>query len=407
MKRSFTLLIALLTKARRDSRFPLPFACRLCAGARQQSPPDRRNRDGATAIDRFSLALIAISLVTGSACSNSNAKDAPAKPHPLQLKIAVAEQRTVSDTLEIPARIQADPARVVHVYPPAGGRLVRVWVRPGDIVRRGQVVAVLESSDVAQARSDLTRARAEADRSERDLQRSMQLLEHGATSERQFEDAKAQEIETASELARARARLQVLGATPNGSGNEVDLEAPIAGTVLDIGSTTGELSKSTDNANPICTLADLSTVWIMGDVFEKDLPDVRAGEPITLTVNAYPGRQWEGKISLVSEAVDPNTRTVKVRVISPNPKRELKPDMFASLQVRRPSTTALVIPASALLHEGGDTTVMVKNGDNNYERRLVAFRPLGRDNVIITSGLKPGEAVVTEGAALLRSNGDE
>ena len=355
----------------------------------------------------LSLLLIAGLLIAATACSNSNARNVAASPKPLQLKTAVAQEQMVSDALQIPAKIQADPARVVRVFPPAGGRLIRVTVRPGDFVGKGQVLAVLESSDVSQARSDSTKAEAEADKSSRALERAKLLFDHQVISEREYEDAKAQQIEDASELQRAKARLQVLGAPPNGGDNEVNVKAPIAGTVLDIGSTTGELSKSTDNANPICTIADLSTVWVMGDVFEKDLPDVHGWEPVTLTVNAYPGRQWDGKISLVSQAVDPNTRTVKVRVILANTKRELMPDMFASLQVRRPSRAALVVPASALLHEGGDTTVMVKNGDNNYERRLITVRPLGSDSAIVISGLKPGEIVVTEGAALLRSNGDE
>jgi cobalt-zinc-cadmium efflux system membrane fusion protein len=358
-------------------------------------------------MNRVYVLLIAISLTAASACSSGNARDVSATPKPLQLKTVVAQERTVSDTLQIPARIQADPARVVRVFPPAGGRLIRVTVRPGDYVRKGQVVAVLESSDVSQSRSDLIKAQAEADKSQRALERSQLLFNHKVISEREYEDAKVQQIEDASELQRAKARLQVLGASLTGAGNEVNVKAPISGTVLDLGSTTGELSKSTDNANPICTIADLSTVWIMGDVFEKDLPDVHVGEPITLTVNAYPDRQWDGKISLVSQAVDPNTRTVKVRVISANPKRELMPDMFAALQVQRPAKRAVLIPASALLHEGGDTTVMVKKSDNDYERRLVSVRPLGRDNVVVTGGLNPGEAVVTEGAALLRSNGDE
>jgi len=358
-------------------------------------------------MNRFYLVLIAVSLAAATACSKGNAKDVGAPPKPLQLKTAVANEQMVSDTLEIPARIQADPARVVRVFPPAGGRLIRVTVRPGDFVAKGQIVAVLESSDVSQARSDLIKAQAEADKSSRGLDRAKLLFDHQVISERDYEDAKAQQIEDASELQRTKARLQVLGASLMGADNEVNVKAPISGTVLDIGSTTGELSKSTDNANPICTIADLNTVWIMGDVFEKDLPDVHVGEPITLTVNAYPNRQWEGKISLVSQAVDPSTRTVKVRVVSANSKREFMPDMFASLQVKRPARAALVVPASALLHEGGDTTVMVKKADNDYERRLVSVRPLGTDNVVVTDGLKSGETVVVEGAALLRSNGDE
>jgi membrane fusion protein, heavy metal efflux system len=358
-------------------------------------------------MNRLYIPFVFVALLAATACNSGQAKNAEAHPRPLELKTAVAEVRSVSDTLEIPAKIQADPARVVRVFPPAGGRLIRVSVRPGAYVNKGEVVALLESSDVSQARSDLAKAEAEADKSQRTLDRSKLLLDHKVISDREYEDAKAQQIEDQSELARAKARLAVLGASPNGGENEVSVRSPISGTVLDIGASTGELSKSTDNANPICTVADLSTVWILGDVFEKDLSAVHVGEPIKLTVNAYPDRQWDGKISMISDAVDPTTRTVKVRVVSENPKHELKPEMFAALQVHRPSANALVIPSSALLHEGGDTTVMVKTGDNSFERRLVTAKALGSSDAIISSGLKPGDVVVTEGAALLRSNGDE
>ena len=358
-------------------------------------------------MNRFILALLtAFSVLALSGCGRSVGKE-PAAVRPLELKTAEAQLRSVSQVLEVPARVQPDPTRVVRVYPPAGGRLVRVAVRPGDVMERGHLVAVLESSDVSQARSDAIKAQAEFDRAGRALNRTKLLFEHKVLSEREYEEAKAQEIQARSELERAKARLRVLGVSEKSASNEVAVTSPIAGVVLDIGASSGELSKSTDSSTPICTVADLGSVWLTGDVYEKDLSVVRAGVPVQATVTAYPGRSWQGKISYVSDAIDPQTRTAKVRVVLANPRRELKPEMFASLRLTRPATEALVIPNTAVLREGGDSTVMVKTPANKYERRLIAARPLNANEVIITSGLQAGETVVTEGAALLRGTGEE
>jgi cobalt-zinc-cadmium efflux system membrane fusion protein len=357
-------------------------------------------------MSRLSAIFLSLAVLWATTnCSRTVATEA-VRPGPVAFKTAVVQARPVQPALDIPARVQADPTRVVRVYPPAGGRLVRVTVRPGDAVARGQVVAVLESSDVAQARSDLAKADAEANRTERALHRAQLLRDHKVLSEREYEDALSQQIQARSEQQRAQARLRVLGVAPGSASNEVSVVAPLAGAVLDIGASSGELSKSTDNANPICTIADLSMVWVTGDVYEKDLTVVRPGAPVVVQVPAYPGRSWVGKVAQISDAIDPTTRTAKVRVVLSNPRRELKPEMFATARLQRPASEELVIPGAAVLREGGDSAVMVKTGDNSFERRLITFVALGNGEVAVKTGLKAGEVVATEGAALLRGAGD-
>ena len=177
--------------------------------------------------------------------------------------------------------------------------------------------------------------------------------------------------------------------------------APRSGAVLDVNAAAGELSKSTDNANAIATIADLSRVWVVGDVYEKDLGALKQGEPVQITLPAYPGQSRTGKLAVISDALDPQTRTLKSAWCSTIP-GELKPEMFASIRVQRPAHDAVVIPASAVLHEGGDTSVMVQTKPDTYERRLVSIASITADNAVVTSGLKPGEIVVSEGAALVR-----
>jgi cobalt-zinc-cadmium efflux system membrane fusion protein len=158
---------------------------------------------------------------------------------------------------------------------------------------------------------------------------------------------------------------------------------------------------------PICTIADLSEVWIVGDVYEKDLASVRRGEAVDVTVAALPDRHWSGKLAVVSDTLDPTTRTLKARVVLPNGKLELKPEMFATIRLRRRQQQAILLPTSAILREGGDTAVMVETAPGKYERRLVNVASSDADNVVIASGLKAGDVVVSEGAALLRGGGEQ
>ena len=345
--------------------------------------------------------------VTLAGCAKSQSKVPPDTAKSQVVQTVVVQMKKVGDVLEIPAKIQADPAQVVHVFPPAGGRLMEVSVRPGDHVRKGQTIAIEQSADVAQARADYGRARTEFEKSNHALERAKLLFDHKVLSERELEQAQADYEEAKGELDRSAGRLQILGVPVQGSSNDVAMLAPRSGAILEIGAAAGELSKSTDNANSIATIADLSSVWVAGDVYEKDLGALKPGEPVKVALAAYPGQGWTGKIAVISDALDPQTRTLKVRVVLSNPGEKLKPEMFATIRVQRPARDAIVIPASAILREGSDTSVMVQTKPGTYERRLVSIASTSGDDAIVASGLKPGEVVVSEGAALVRGGGEE
>jgi len=349
-------------------------------------------------------AACSLALLTCFACKKQEETSKPAQP--AAIKTAAVQMSAIDDVLEIPAHVTADPGRVVRVFPPAGGRLLHVEVRPGDQISRGRPVAILESSDVWQARSDFNKARAEFDRLDRTFKRSKLLFDHKVMSEREFEDSQANYSEARSELDRATARLRLLAASPDNNSNQVSLSAPITGTVLTIGATTGEISKSTDNSDAVCTIADLSTVWILGDVYEKDLASVQPGSSVEVAVSAYPGETWTGKVAQISDSVDPATRTLKLRIIMPNSGHRFRPDMFASIRVHRHKQQEMLIPSSAVLHEGGDTAVMMQTGAGKYERRLIEERPMNAQETVVIKGLNPGDQVVTEGASLLRGGGE-
>jgi cobalt-zinc-cadmium efflux system membrane fusion protein len=282
--------------------------------------------------------------------------------------------------------------------------LLELRVRPGDSVRSGEAVAVVQSSDVSSARSDYEKAKAQAHRSEAALNRVTLLFQHGAVAQKDLDDAKAQATLDASELQRAQEKLRLLGLSENQASDRATVPAPRAGVVTETTSAPGEFAKSLDASNPLLTIADLNSVWVVGNVYERDLAIVPAGLSVRITADAYPGETWQGKIANVSDLVDATTHTVKLRVVLENRQHKLKPDMFASIHVLRPATRVAVVPSSAVLHEGNAAFVMVQNaGDKDkYEKRMVEVQESNPQQTLVRSGLQPGDVVASSGAELLR-----
>jgi cobalt-zinc-cadmium efflux system membrane fusion protein len=315
----------------------------------------------------------------------------------------VLANKSVPDYLEIPGRVEPDPTKVIRVYPPLGGRVASVEVRPGDHVHRGQVIAVLDSSDIVAARSDYQKVRTDAELKARALERAADLYQHKAIAEKDYQQAVADDQTAKSELDRAQTQLKVLGASPEGAMDRLAVTAPRDAVVLDIGAAPGEFSKSLDAPAPLYTLADLSTVWVLGDVYEKDIVGVKAGDRAEITVSAYPGQTLEGRVGNVGDAIDPVTHALRLRVVLPNPGEKLKPEMFASIRVLRATLNGIQVPTSALLRESGGVFVFVQKSPGHFEKRAVTTaRAVGSD-VEITQGLQAGETVVTEGALLVRA----
>lgn len=398
------------------------FCLRLCAGlptlcARTHAPaddpltlpevlnPDPIRRTRWSELRRQAMIgkiapLVLAAVLAG--CSGDKASSAAPEANPPSYQTGAVEFRTVPAELMLPATIQSDPEKVVHVFAPVSGRLVALRVKTGDQVRAGQAVAVVQSSDAASARSDYQKAKAQSDHSSAALKRVTQLYEHGATAAKDLEDAKAQAASDTSDLARTKERLEMLGLSDGSSSDKVTVAAPRAGVVIETTSATGEFSKSLDASNPLLTIADLSSVWVVGSTYERDLEAVSRGESVEVTAEAYPSQTWRSQIAYVSDIVDPNTRTVKVRVVLKNLDHKLKPDMFAVIHVSRPALRVAVVPAPALLHEGTQTFVIVQKAKDSFEKRQVQVEKTGPQEVLLRSGLQPGDTVVTSGAELIR-----
>ncbi len=334
--------------------------------------------------------------------------------------------------IEATATISPDPARVAHIAPIAKGRLARVHAQIGDSVTRGAPLFEYDNIELGEAvgdylgeLADLQKDLAHAEVSRKSWERTRLLLEKEAIArkeaevrEAEYRGAEAAVTSRRARIARVKEKLfrfgmtdeqiKVLSAEPNPpvhrEASYTTVRAPIAGVIITREGAPGEV---VGPEKAVLSIADLSAVWTLVDIYEKDLAHVSRGAPVEIAVEAYPNQTFRGTIAYVGDVVDPQTRTAKVRVEIPNPHRKLKPGMFATvrLRVQAPSPTALVVavPSSAIQQVDGQPVVFVKKDATTFQRRAVKIGLTMEDLVEVAEGLKEDEEVVTSGSFTLKS----
>ncbi len=328
------------------------------------------------------------------------------------LTVQPVTDQDVGGAVVTSGKVTFDDLRVSHVFSPVTGRIVRIEAQPGQRVKKGQTLAVIESPDVGTAFSDVAKAHADLEAAERDYKRQKELFDAHAASQKDYETALDNWQKAKAELSRAQKKAQLLsrGGNADAVTQEYKLPAPIDGEVvmraLSPGmEVVGQYSQG--NAIELFTVGELDHVWVLADAFEMDLGRIKTGARVTVRVVTYPNRIFEGVVDWVSGQLDPNTRTAKVRCTIPNPDRDLKPEMYATVSISVAERKALAIPRSAMLRLGDQTVVFVQmgtapNGLIRFERRPVAVdEDEGGDYLPVTHGLERGEKIVTAGAILL------
>ncbi len=316
------------------------------------------------------------------------------------LKIAEVEEQSVERPLGVPGVVEADPTKLIKVLPPVSGRIVQLHKRLGDPVKKDDALFTLDSADMAQAYSDAAKAQAASGLARRNLERQKELSSAGISARKDLEQAESDYNQAVSEADRAKARLSLLGSElGHGDGRQYTLRSPIAGRVIELTGAQGSFWNDT-NA-PIMTVADLSTIWLSASVPEKDLSFVFVGQAARITLNAYDGESFEGKVRYVGDVLDPDTRTVKVRIAINNASGRFRPGMFAKVIFSGRSHKAAVVPAMALVQSGFNTRVFVEISPWRFEPRIVKTGAELGDRVEIVSGLKAGERIVVKDGVLL------
>ena len=325
---------------------------------------------------------------------------------PLRRSLAVAAvaQQDVAQPFTLPAVVEADPARLVKIAPPLAGRIVRLNKQLGDPVKAGEVLFVLDAPDFALANADAAKARAALTLAEHNLERQRELDKSDLAVRRDLEQAQSDYAQASSEAARAAARLGQTGARAGAaadgklSDGKLAVRSPISGRVVELAAAEGAYWN--DATAPLMTVADLSRVFVSASAQEKDLARVYVGQQASIKVDAY-AEPVTGQVRYVGEMLDPDTRTVKVRLPFDNRDGRLKPGMFAEATLLSRAHQGMLVPMAAVVQSGFSSRAFVEVKPWSFVPRELKLGAQIGQQVEVLSGLKAGERIVVKDGVLL------
>ncbi len=315
--------------------------------------------------------------------------------HPERFPLTIAVEHKAPPALNVTGVVQPDIVRAVPVVSLASGRVVEIKARLGDAVKKGQLLLRVQSNDVSGAYQTYLKAENDERLARTQLERAQILYEKGAIAKSALEQAEAAEADNKADLNAATEQLRLLGIDKQHPSGVVDIVAPISGVITDQQVTNSSGVQGLSGPNPF-TIADLSYVWIVCDVYENDLDAVHVGEYSDIHLNAYPNQLLKGRIDNILPVLDPNIRTAKVRIEVKNPGM-LRIGMFASATFygKQPEMHS-ALPASAVLHLHDREWVYTPLGDGRFKRaEVVTGNMLPNNQQEIVSGIKPGDQVVS------------
>jgi cobalt-zinc-cadmium efflux system membrane fusion protein len=322
--------------------------------------------------------------------------------HPEQFPLAAAAQHPTASELVVTGTVTPDVSRNIPVVSLASGRVNAIHTRLGDTVRKGQLLMTIRSDDVSGGYSNYRMAVADEILARTQHERAKDLYAHGAIALNDLQVAQDTEDKAKIAVETMAEHLRLLGNDPDKPVFMVDIFAPTSGVLTDQQVTTGSLVQAYNTPYPF-TISDLSSVWVLCDVYENDLANVRLGDAAEIRLNAYPDRMFKGRVSNIGSILDPNIRTAKVRMEVQNP-GIMRLGMFVRAtfhgQTREMHT---IVPASAVMHMHDRDFVYVPVPDKKFRRVEVVGGDLLSANVNmqeIKSGLEPGQQVVTNALVL-------
>jgi cobalt-zinc-cadmium efflux system membrane fusion protein len=274
----------------------------------------------------------------------------------------------------------------------------------GQFVRAGELIARVRSTEVSGAQSGFLKARTQQTLQERAVERAKRLLDAGVIGEAELQRREAELAQVAAEVSSSRDELRVLGMSEEALkkletsrilNSLFEIHATIDGTVLERKITIGQVVQSAD---PVCVLADLSKVWLVADMPEQAAGAVEVGKAVEADIPALPNAKITGRISWVSSTVNPETRTVRVRMDLPNAKHRFKPAMLATMLLKDTAEVKPVVPASAVVREGDETFVFVETAKGAYQLKAVQLGEEYDGQVVLVDGLTEKDRIVTAGA---------
>jgi membrane fusion protein, heavy metal efflux system len=328
-----------------------------------------------------------------------------------QIRTVRVTNGVTAGKLRVPGIVKPNEYREVHVTPLVGGVVKEVPVVLGDHVKRGRPLAIIFSSELAEAETQYVSYLAELDAEHKKLERTQNLVRLGAASQQEEEEVAATHAAHESHVRAALERLKLLGASDRQiaalkQAEQVNpnlvVPAPINGVILTRNANLGLVANA---AQELFTVADLSTVWILASVNEKDFAAVRVGSQANISAPPYSGRNWKGRVTYIQPQVDPTTRTAQARIEVANPGETLRIEMYVDVELAAPGASGPVVPEGAVqsIGERHFVFVPVKNSDGSFVLREVRLGPAADGHYSVLEGLRLQEEVVTDGSFILKA----
>lgn len=353
-----------------------------------------------TLLNRTSSLLFLAPLLVLTACGPGEPPEPDTKAFALsdsmltRITLDTVKLHPVEEIIELNGRIAAATDRMADIYAIVGGQVISVDAELGDRVTKGQTLAVIRSSEVAQFESELIDARSDARVAEKNMQVQQDLFASKLISEREL-------VQAQQELAKAQAQQrrmeEIFSIYHFRNGSVYEVKAPISGYLVDR-RVNRDMVLPADQNERIFSIAELDEVWALAEVYESDIARVKEGLPAEITTLSYPDHAFPGTVDKIFNILDPRTRTMRIRVKLPNPETLLKPEMIARVRLSFQKEDLLpAIPAGAIISDNGKQYVMVYEDRMNITTRLVQPMRTTGTTTWITDGLKPGEVVISKG----------
>jgi cobalt-zinc-cadmium efflux system membrane fusion protein len=320
--------------------------------------------------------------------------------------VETVKPETMHRLLAATGKVQFNDDHVIHVLAPMPGQVTNFTLRVGDRVEKDQILFDLRSREVASLVTDYLDSERDQDLAEKTWNMTKDLYDHEAASRVSLQQAENDLAKAKAHVARAAESLRVLGIDQKdvdaGRGMQalIPVHAPAGGIVIDRALTAGQYVQGDGTA--LLTIADPASVWILADIFENDLHLIHPGQRAQITAVAYPSHRFTAMVERIGDKIDPDSRTMKVRLLAPNADQLLKPEMFITAGFDLGGTAAgLTIPAQAMIVEGTQGYAFVQTGDRTFAKTPVTAAPDGAGRLRVTAGVKAGDRVVTDGALLV------
>ncbi|HKT47443.1 MAG TPA: efflux RND transporter periplasmic adaptor subunit [Candidatus Acidoferrales bacterium] len=325
------------------------------------------------------------------------------------VQVVGVEKAALPRVLRLTGSVQYNAFKTTPVFSAVGGPVQEILAEPGQFVKAGQPLLTATSPDYADARGAYLKARSASLLAEKNYERAKDLFEHKAISERDLQQAESDHAQALADLQSSEDTLRALGVAEPESliknsaavGGRIPVLAPVSGQIVERMVGPGQLLQA--GSTQCFTISDMSTVWVLVNIYQSDLAYVRVGDSVEITTDAYPDT-FHGKISYLADALDPNTRTLQARIVTQNPGYKLKKDMYVNATVQAGAIRdALTVPDAAVLRDTeNEPFVYVQTASNQFARRSVTLGDSFNGRTQITKGLTEGEHVIGDGSLFLQ-----